>query len=136
MRLCMVTRNISGSLIKWALLIERGKGIIDLVSFLYFYQPIKRLYIMNTNDIENAINHIISLQEKLCYCENNLQYIKRLQALKYWLHKFDSFLDRNSRLHGEYAAVYESYFHTCCGFSFYDRVCNSILVYEYGDRPF
>ena len=24
---------------------------------------------MNTNDIENAINHIISLQEKLCYCE-------------------------------------------------------------------
>ncbi len=118
------------------LLIERGKGIIDLVSFLYFYQPIKRLYIMNTNDIENAINHIISLQEKLCYCENNLQYIKRLQALKYWLHKFDSFLDRSSRQHGEYAAVYESYFHTCCGFSFYDRVCNSILVYEYGDRPF
>lgn len=41
-------------------------------------------------------------------------------------------LDRNSRQHGEYAAVYESYFHTCCGFSFYDRVCNSILVYEYG----
>lgn len=118
------------------LLIERGKGIIDLVSFLYIYQPIKRLYIMNTNDIENAINHIISLQEKLCYCENNLQYIKRLQALKYWLHKFDSFLDRSSRQHGEYAAVYESYFHTCCGFSFYDRVCNSIIVYEYGDRPF
>ena len=89
---------------------------------------------MDKSKIENAINHITSLQEKLCYCENNLQYIKRLQALKYWLHKFDSFLDRNSRLHGEYAAVYESYFHTCCGFSFYDRVCNSILVYEYGDR--
>ena len=91
---------------------------------------------MDKSKIGNAINHITSLQEKLCYCENNLQYIKRLQALKYWLHKFDSFLDRNSRLHGEYAAVYESYFHTCCGFSFYDRVCNSILVYEYGDRPF
>ena len=68
---------------------------------------------MDKSKIENAINHITSLQEKLCYCENNLQYIKRLQALKYWLHKFDSFLDRNSRLHGEYAAVYESYFHTC-----------------------
>ena len=65
---------------------------------------------MDKSKIENAINHITSLQEKLCYCENNLQYIKRLQALKYWLHKFDSFLDRNSRLHGEYAAVYESYF--------------------------
>ena len=47
-------------------------------------------------------------KKKLCYCENNLQYIKRLQALKYWLHKFDSFLDRNSRQHGEYAAVYEA----------------------------
>lgn len=39
---------------------------------------------MNTKDIDNAINHIISLQEKLSTCENNLQYIKRLQALKYW----------------------------------------------------
>ena len=55
---------------------------------------------MDKSKIENAINHITSLQEKLCYCENNLQYIKRLQALKYWLHKFDSFLDRNSRQHG------------------------------------
>ena len=63
---------------------------------------------MDKSKIENAINHITSLQEKLCYCENNLQYIKRLQALKYWLHKFDSFLDRNNRLHGEYAAVYET----------------------------
>ena len=87
---------------------------------------------MDKYKIDNAISHITTLQERLCYCENNLQYIKRLQALKYWLHKFDSFLDRNSRQHGEYAAVYESYFHTCCGFSFYDRVCNSILVYEYG----
>ena len=100
-----------------------------------FEELLKNIY-DNKSKIENAINHITSLQEKLCYCENNLQYIKRLQALKYWLHKFDSFLDRNSRQHGEYAAVYESYFHTCCGFSFYDRVCNSILVYEYGDRPF
>ena len=100
-----------------------------------FEELLKNIY-DNKSKIENAINHITSLQEKLCYCENNLQYIKRLQALKYWLHKFDSFLDRNSKQHGKYAAVYESYFHTCCGFSFYDRVCNSILVYEYGDRPF
>ena len=63
---------------------------------------------MDKSKIENAINHITSLQERLCYCENNLQYIKRLQALKYWLHKFDSFLDRNNRLHGEYATVYAS----------------------------
>ena len=29
---------------------------------------------MDKSKIENAINHIISLQERLCYCENNLQY--------------------------------------------------------------
>jgi len=111
------------------------RAAIQLVVLSSFYQS-SNITIMNKSKIENTINHINSLQERLCYCENNLQYIKRLQALKYWLHKFDSFLDRNSKQHGEYAAVYESYFHTCCGFSFYDRVCNSILVYEYGDRPF
>ena len=46
---------------------------------------------MNTKNIENAVSHITALQERLCHCENNLQYIKRLQALKYWLHKFESF---------------------------------------------
>ena len=30
---------------------------------------------MDKSKIENAINHITSLQEKLCYCENNLQYV-------------------------------------------------------------
>lgn len=90
----------------------------------------------DTKKVESVIQHIATLQESLCNSENNLQYIKRLQALKYWLHKFDSFLDRTSRQQGEYAAVYESYFHTGCGFSFCERVCNSITVYEYGDRPF
>ena len=91
---------------------------------------------MDKKKIDNAVNHIATLQEGLCNCENNLQYIKRLQALKYWLHKFDSFLDRTSRQQGEYATVYESYFCSGCGFSFYERVCNSITIYEYGDRPF
>lgn len=91
---------------------------------------------MNNKDIENAINHITTLQERLCCAENNIQYIKRLQALIYWLHKFDSFLDRNSRQKGEFATIYESYFCSGCGFSFYERVCNSILEYKYGNRPF
>lgn len=91
---------------------------------------------MNNKDIENAINHITTLQERLCCAENNIQYIKRLQALIYWLHKFDSFLDRNSRQKGEFAPIYESYFCSGCGFSFYQRVCNSILEYKYGNRPF
>ena len=35
---------------------------------------------MDKSKIENAINHITSLQEKLCYCENNLQSIKRVHG--------------------------------------------------------
>lgn len=84
--------------------------------------------------IDNAVNHITALQEKLCQCENNLQYIKRIQALKYWLNKFDELLE--NKLQKEYAAIYESYFCSGCGFSFYDRVINSIIAYEYGERPF
>lgn len=86
--------------------------------------------------IKNAIKHIATLQESLCSSENNLQYIKRLQALKYWLDKFDSQLSEEERLKGEFAAIYESYFYTGCGFSFYDRVCNSVIDYHYGNRPF
>lgn len=86
------------------------------------------------NKIDNAVNHITALQEKLCQCENNLQYIKRLQALKYWLIKFDELLE--NKLQKEYAAIYESYFCSGCGFSFYDRVYNSIIDYNYGNRPF
>lgn len=29
---------------------------------------------MDKSKIENAINHITSLQEKLCYCENNRKH--------------------------------------------------------------
>lgn len=89
---------------------------------------------MENKEIDNAVNHITTLQENLCQCENNLQYIKRLQALKYWIIKFDELLE--NKLQKEYAAIYESYFCSGCGFSFYGRVCNSILEYNYGNRPF
>ena len=88
---------------------------------------------MDNPKIEKTIERIVTLQERLCHCENNLQYIKRLQALEYWLHKFESLLNGQ---HTKYAAVYENYFHTCCRFSFYERVCNSIQEYKYGNRPF
>lgn len=91
---------------------------------------------MDRKEIDNAVNHITTLQEKLCDCENNLQYIKRLQALMYWLDKFDSCLDSDNRQEEQFAAIYESYFCTSCGFSFYNRVCNSITAYQYGERPF
>ena len=92
---------------------------------------------MNTKDIDKCeLITIISLQEKLYHLWEQSPIHQALQALKYWLHKFDSLLDRTSRLNGEYAAIHESYFHACAGFSFYDRVYHSILSYQYGDRPF
>lgn len=85
---------------------------------------------------EYLINLITSLQERLYDSETNLQYISRLRALKRRLHEFSLSLTKEERENGEYAAAYVSYFHTCAGFSFYDRICMSIQAYEYGDKPF
>ncbi len=85
-------------------------------------------------NLNKVVRHIETLKEKLCHCENNLQYIKRLQALQYWLQIFDAVIP--DRLGGEYAPLYASYFNRTFGFSFYDKVCNSILDYKYGNRPF
>ena len=86
--------------------------------------------------MNKIIQHIKDLENRLGYVDNNLRYIKVIQALKYWLDKFDNQLSEEERLKDEYAAIYESYFYSGCGFSFYDRVCNSILDYKYGNRPF
>ncbi len=84
--------------------------------------------------LKKIVERIAVMQDRLCHCENNLQYIKRLQALQYWLQVFDAVIP--DRLGGEYAPIYASYFRRTCGFSYYDRVCNSILDYKYGNRPF
>ena len=42
------------------------------------------------------VRKIEYLKETICHCENNLQYIKRLQALKYWLLKLDVLLDNSN----------------------------------------
>ena len=85
---------------------------------------------------EKVIKHIKDLENRLGHVDNNLRYIKVIQALKYWLEKFADLLSKNQALQEEYQATYLSYFYTGCGFSFYDRVCNSILEYKYGNRPF
>jgi hypothetical protein len=59
-----------------------------------------------------------------------------LKALKHSMDKLDSMLTDEQRINGKYAAIYESLFYTGCGFSFYERVGNSILDYQYGNRPF
>ena len=86
--------------------------------------------------IDKLINHIRDLENRLGEVDNNLRYIKVVQALKLSLDKLDDMLKDNATLQREYQAIYLSYFYTGCGFSFYDRVCNSILEYQYGNRPF
>ena len=73
---------------------------------------------------EKVIKHIKDLENRLGHVDNNLRYIKVIQALKYWLEKFADLLSNNQALQEEYQAT------------FYDRVCNSILEYKYGNRPF
>ena len=86
--------------------------------------------------IDKLIEHIRELETRLGEVDNNLRYIKVVQALKYSLDKLDNILKDNTTLQREYQAIYLSYFRRCCGFSFYDKVCNSILEYQYGNRPF
>ena len=86
--------------------------------------------------MDKIIQHIKDLENRLGYVDNNLRYIKVIQALKYWLDKFDNQLSKEERIKGEFAAIYESYFCSGGGFSFYDISSNSILEYKYGNRPF
>lgn len=86
--------------------------------------------------IDRLIKHIKELESKLGEVDNNLRYIKVIQALKHSLDKLDNMFEKDTALQREYQAVYLSYFYTSCGFSFYDKVCNSILDYKYGNKPF
>lgn len=86
--------------------------------------------------IDKLINHIRDLEKRLGEVDNNLRYIKVVQALKHSLDKLDNMLRNNQELQREYQATYHSYFYTGCGFSFYGRICNSILDYKYGNKPF
>lgn len=79
------------------------------------------------------LNHIQELNAKLGEVDNNLKYIKVLKALKLWLERFSELFTTPEESARSYE--YQAYFYGC-GISFYDRVCNSILDYEYGNKPF
>ena len=71
------------------------RAAIKLVALFSFIQT----YTIMNKELEKIVEHITEMQHKLYSSENNLQYIKRLQALKYWLLRFDELLD--NRLTGE-----------------------------------
>lgn len=90
---------------------------------------------MKEKKMKRLLAHIEDLEERLCEADNNLRYIKVLKALKLHLERLSALFDKcpEGRAH---SYDYARYFTTGAGWSFYDRVCNSILDYQYGNRPF
>ena len=87
----------------------------------------------NTMDrkIDKTITHIRDLDRRLNEADNNLRYIKVVQALKYSLDKLYTLLLRDTALQREYQSTYIIYFYGG-SLSFYNKVCNSLLDYKYG----
>lgn len=86
--------------------------------------------------IDKTIAHIRDLERRLGEVDNNLRYIKVVQALKHSLDKFYSLLLQDTALQRKYQSTYMVYFYNGGGFSFYEKVCNSTLEYKHRNRPF
>ena len=80
------------------------------------------------------LQKIESAESKLMQSDNNLRYIKALQSLKFWLLKLDAMAQESPAV--AQSGQYMQLFYTVAGFSFFDRVQNSILEYNYGVKPF
>ena len=86
--------------------------------------------------IDKQIAHIRDLERRLSEVDNNLRYIKVVQALKHSLDNLYFLLLSDTALQRKYQSTYMVYFYNDCGFSRYDKVCNSLLEYRNGNRPF
>ena len=75
-------------------------------------------------------------EKKLCAADNNLRFIKAVKSMFFWLNRFDSLLTDEQRRDGEFSVAYENLFFSYCGFSVYDRVVNTIIDYNNGNKPF
>lgn len=82
---------------------------------------------------EFLVNKIELQKKKLGNVENNLQYIKCLKSLQLWLIRFDNFC----HFHRAYFNCKEwKKLFSDLGFSYADRVWNSIQEYNCGNKPF
>ena len=85
--------------------------------------------------IDKTIAHIRELERRLGEVDNNLRYIKVVQALRKAMDNLYILL-LDTALQREYQSTYMVYFYNGGGFSRYDRVCNSLVEYKNGNRPF
>ena len=98
------------------------------MSFFYIYTFMKK-------QIERTILHIRDLERRLGEVDNNLRYIKVVQALKKAMDNLYILL-LDTAMQRKYQSTYMVYFYNGGGFSRYDRVCNSLLEYKNGNRTF
>ena len=85
--------------------------------------------------IERTRLHIRDLERRLGEVDNNLRYIKVVQALKKAMDNLYILL-LDTAMQRKYQSTYMVYFYNGGGFSRYDRVCNSLIEYKNGNRPF
>ena len=85
--------------------------------------------------IERTILHIRDLERRLGEVDNNLRYIKVVQALRKAMDNLYILL-LDTAMQRKYQSTYMVYFYNGGGFSRYDRICYSLIKYKNGNRPF
>jgi hypothetical protein len=84
--------------------------------------------------IERTRLHIRDLERRLGEVDNNLRYIKVVQALKKAMDNLYILL-LDTAMQRKYQSTYMVYFYEG-SFSFYNKVCSSILEYKNSNGPF
>lgn len=87
-----------------------------------------------TKKFNFILQKIEDANNKLMRSETNLQYIKALKSIKFWLLKLDAMAQESPTV--AQSGQYLQMFYTGAGFSYFDRVNNSLLEYGYGVKPF
>ena len=87
-----------------------------------------------TKKFNFILQKIEDANNKLMRAETNLQYIKSLKSIKFWLLKLDAMAQESPTV--AQSGQYLQMFYTGAGFSYFDRVNNSLLEYGYGVKPF
>jgi len=90
------------------------------------------------NEVEKLVSRIKDMEARLAIAETNNQYIQRLKSICSMLDKLHGLLVENNTYQGvNYRSVWDKYFSASrFGWSYYERVLNSVETYKHGYKPF